>query len=190
MTNTVQDADQAVAASELDVLKVRAATLGIKHHPSIGLDKLREKVTAALTDTPPPIEAVPEIALTPAETQRQANSRLRREAGQLVRVRVSCMNPMKREWDGEVFTASNSVVGSYKKFVPFDNDAGWHVPQIVLNMMKERMCQIFVPKKGDKGRGKEGKLIREFAIEIMAPLTGQEITDLAAQQALGHTIDV
>ena len=35
---------------ELTLLKERATLMGIQYHPSIGVDKLREKVTSALKE--------------------------------------------------------------------------------------------------------------------------------------------
>jgi hypothetical protein len=154
--NTDQIAESTVPAQdELTVLKARAATLGIKHHPSIGLDKLKAKVNGALSDTPTEVAedimnedqgVLKELADIP-ETELQMISRLRREATQLQRVVIACMNPQKKEWEGEIFTVGNSAVGSIKKYVPFNNDEGWHVPKMLLNMITERKCQIFVNGK-------------------------------------------
>ncbi len=194
MENTVTEqtqADEAVAAEkELENLKVKAATLGITHHPNIGAVKLREKINEAMKEPIPEEPQRPVAAAVAKETKQQKMARKRLEAGKLIRIRVTCRNPAKSEWSGEIFTAGNSTVGSFKKYVPFDNDAGWHVPQIIYNMMQERKCQIFVNKSGkDKGKGKEGKMIKEFAIEVMDPLTGEELKELATQQAIAQTID-
>ena len=194
--NTDQTAESTVPAQdELTVLKARAATLGIKHHPSIGLDKLKVKVNEALSDAPPPVEEVytevlaAEAANIP-ETKLQMISRLRREATQLQRVVIACMNPQKKEWEGEIFTVGNSAVGSIKKYVPFNNDEGWHVPKMVLNMIQERKCQIFVNGKNHKGQAvKVAKLINEFAVQHLPALTGEELKDLAQKQAMSHAID-
>lgn len=37
--------------SELEALKARADLLGVTYHPSIGAEKLREKINAAMADT-------------------------------------------------------------------------------------------------------------------------------------------
>ncbi|OZB40377.1 MAG: hypothetical protein B7X50_08585 [Alishewanella sp. 34-51-39] len=62
--------------SELDVLKARATQLGIQFHPSIGLEKLRDKVNAKLNDEAEPEEGdepaapayEPKTAKTPARS--------------------------------------------------------------------------------------------------------------------------
>ena len=65
MTDDTQNADvdtedSTPVPSELDSLKARASLMGITHHPSIGVEKLKEKINNALEDTPPPIvDALP-----------------------------------------------------------------------------------------------------------------------------------
>ena len=110
---TDQTAEPTVTApSELEILKARAFTLGITHHPSIGVNKLREKINAIVTNTPPPATPVAVPAVPEVETVLQRQTRKRREAGKLTRVIVTCMNPLKKEWEGEIFTAGNRTVGS------------------------------------------------------------------------------
>lgn len=176
---------------ELSALKARADMLGVNYHPSIKLDKLREKVNAATTfDGVLGDNVHSRSAPTSAgETENQMRNRLKKEASSLVRIRVTCMNPAKAEWEGEMFTCGNSVVGTYTKYVPFNNEEGWHVPNIILQMMQDRQCQIFVTVKDSRGnQKKQGKLIKEFAIEILDPLTQEELGELARRQAIAQTI--
>lgn len=175
---------------ELSTLKARADLLGIQYHPSIGLEKLKEKLAAAMADKPQePAKAV--VSADPAkESEAQMLQRMREEQLVLIRIRVACMNPMKSEWQGELFTVGNSLVGTITKFVPFNAEDGWHVPKILLDMMMERQCQIFVTGKTKNGIStKVSKLIKEFAIEILPPLTQEELRDLAQRQAMAQTAD-
>jgi hypothetical protein len=178
--------------SELEVLKNRATMLGVKFHPSIGLEKLKLAVENALSDKPEASEEpVKGKAATAAkETEAQVKMRLNKEANALVRVRVACMNPAKKDWQGEVFTVSNSAVGTIKKFVPFNNEEGWHVPEMILGVMRERQCQIFVTEVAKDGtKLRKGKLIKEFNIEVMPALTLKELEELAQRQAMNQSID-
>ncbi len=112
-------------------------------------------------------------------------NRLRKEASALVRVRVTCMNPNKKEWKGEIFTASNSIVGTFRKYVQFNTEDGWHVPQIILNMIKARQFQTFYTIKNERGVAvRKGKLVPEFAVEVLPPLTEEELLELSRRQAL------
>lgn len=189
------NADDLPVISELDSLKAKANKMGVKFHPSISIDKLREKVVAKINgepevpDAPAAAPAVTEDAPV-TESVNARKLRKRREAAELVRIRVTCMNPNKRDWDGEIFTAANASVGTFKKYVPFNADDGWHVPRIIYNMIIQRMCQVFVTKKGPRGVStKEGKMIREFNVEVLPQLTEQELYDLAQQQAMAKAID-
>ena len=171
---------------ELTLLKQRAQTLGIKFHPSIGLESLRSKVSAALTGEDAEEAAEEPVPEAPAaESRIQMRNRLRKEASALVRVRVTCMNPNKKEWKGEIFTASNSIVGTFRKYVQFYTEEGWHVPQIILNMIKARQFQTFYTIKNERGVAvRKGKLVPEFAVEVLPPLTEEELLELSRRQAL------
>ncbi len=184
--------DLALQAAALEDLKERATKLGIKFHPMIGEDKLREKVAEAMTrldgENTPASEESDEVAaisayVAPKETKAQQAYRLKSEASELIRVRVTNMNPNKREWEGEIFTAANSVVGTFRKFVPFN--VPWHVPRIVLEQLRQRQFQHFateVDQRGNKVR--RGRLIAEFAIEELSPLSEKELKELAQRQAM------
>lgn len=178
---------------ELELLKNRAKQMGINFHPSIGIKKLRSKVSNAQkgvsdedgADAAFSIEDVPNTTVPPIESRMQKINRLRKEAGRQVRIRVSCMNPNKREWEGEVYTVSNSVVGTFKKYVPFNAENGWHVPAIILKHMQEKECQVFHTVKNDRGQKvRVGKMIKELNIEVLEPLTRAELDSLAQRQAM------
>lgn len=166
---------------ELAALKERADLLGVKYHPSISLEKLREKVNATLAPTGDEAEAAPKKPNRLAAQKR---------ASELVRIRLTCMNPAKKEWEGEIFTVGNAAVGTFKKFIPFNADEGWHVPRIILEQLQERQCQVFVTSRDKRGNTtRQGKLIKEFAVEILPALTEEELKDLAQRQAMAKSID-
>jgi len=175
---------------ELTTLKSRADLLGISYHPSIGLEKLREKVAAAMKDEPDePKKEVPPAAAS-AETEGARRQRLVEEATRLVRIRLTCMDPLKKEWDGEILTVGNSLVGTLRKYIPFNADEGWHVPHMMYEELRDRQCQVFVSRKDARGNTvREGKLIKAFAIEVLPPLTAEELHDLAQRQAMAKAID-
>lgn len=184
--------------SEIELLKERAKTLGVSFHPNIGLENLKTKIEEKLgakeenseNSSEEKVKATKENpGDVPEETKIETQVRLRKEAQKLVRVRITCMNPNKKEIEGEFFTASNSLVGTIKKFVPFDNSEGWMVPQIILNMIQERECQVFYTKKVNGVKMRKGKLIKEFAVEILDPLTEKELKELADRQSKANSID-
>lgn len=169
---------------ELDELKERAKTLGIKFHPSIGLESLREKVNAALS--PESTEDAEVTNATGSIQNKPTIAELKKTASEQVRIMVTCMNPNKKDWQGEMFSVGNAKIGTFKKFVPFETE--WHVPRIILNMMKARKCQVFYTERDPrtKLKARKGKLIKEFAIEELPPLTEAELQDLAQRQAMAN----
>lgn len=190
--NEIENED-VIVQDELTTLKERATLMGLKFHPSISLDKLREKVNAATDESDEPdAEDVSAKAVAPVieETMNQKRNRLKKEALALVRIRLTCMNPAKAEWEGEIFTIGNALIGSVKKFVPFNADDGWHVPTVILQQLQERQCQVFVSAKDARGNNvRKGKMIKEFAIEVLDPLTQEELAELARRQAMSKAID-
>ena len=190
--DTEQEQDEAalLAATELENLKSRAEKLGVKFHPSISAEKLREKIKAAQTEGEGSVGEQPEVkSATGANEESPAAKKLRlkREALKLVRVRITCMNPAKKEWEGEIITVANNAVGTVKRYVPFNIEDGWHVEHILLEQLRERQCQIFVSEKDSRGnKVRKGKLIREFAIEVLEPLTEEELAELAQRQAMAR----
>jgi len=184
--------EEVLVQDELATLKARADLLGLTYHPSIGVAKLREKVTAALSSENKDEETASEAPVVEAveETVGQKRARLRREANELVRIRLTCMNPAKKEWDGEILTVGNAAVGTFKKYIPFNADAGWHVPRIIYEQLISRQCQVFVTTRDERGNSvRKSKLIKEFAVELLDPLTPEELEELARRQALSKSID-
>ena len=181
-----------VVTDELTVLKARADKLGISYHPSIKLEKLRAKVKEFLADDGE-VDAedeAPAASTKEKETANQLRVRKRKEANALVRIRVACMNPNKKEWDGEIITTGNSAVGTIKKYVPFNAEDGYHVPRMIYEQLLQRQCQVFYTHKDSKGnKSRKGKLIKEFSIELLPPLTAGELKDLAQRQAMAKSGD-
>jgi hypothetical protein len=166
-----------MAEKTLDELKDIADGLGLKYHPTISAAKLADKIEEFASE--------PEEAPV-ASAKKKTPKEIRQAATKLVRVRVTCMNPAKRDWDGEIFMVGNRHTGTLRKYVPYGVD--WHVPQMILDMIKARQCQVFQSVKRRTAGGdissREGKLVKEFAVEILPPLTEKELAELAQRQAM------
>ena len=189
----------------LDLLKEEATAKGISFHPSIGLEKLQEKIEefeeaeeakalAAAAESAPkpapeevPVEA-PVAAKPIKETETAKRKRLKNEAMRMRRVRVVCMDPAKKDWEGEIFSVGNKVIGTYRKMIPFNVE--WHIPQILYNVIKAKKCQVFRTIKVKTAIGmvdkRESVLINAFAIEDLPDLTEQELKALAQRQAMAR----
>ena len=169
--------------NDLTALKEKATLMGIKFHPASGAKSIQEKIDAKLNSNDE--EQTPVVKTAPvAETQQQMSVRIKKEATALIRCRITCMNPNKTEWDGEIFCVGNSVIPTIKKMVPFNQD--FHVPRMMLDMIQDKKCQVFVTEIDPvtRKRSTKGKLIPEFAIDVLPPLTEKELTKLAQRQAM------
>jgi hypothetical protein len=176
--------DNELEKAELEAAKSQATALGVSYHPSIGLEKLQEKIASAIEENEAPAEIV-EAPVKAAKKLSEAEIKLavRKKATALHRVIITSMNPNKSQWQGEVFTTGNAAVPTIKRMVPFGVE--WHVEDMLLNMIEERQFQSFSTKKGPGGTVvNTSGLIKEFAVNRLAPLTEKEIKELAQRQAM------
>lgn len=163
----------------------QADLLGIQFHPSLSTDKLRDRVRAKLSETAADLSSgqtqPSRLEETKEESENERRARLRADAARLIRVHITCMDPAKKEYQGEVFTAGNAVVGSFRKFVLFNEP--YHIPNIIYKQLLDKKCQIFVDVKGDRGqKTRKGKQINAYAIQVLPPLTPEELAELREDQ--------
>lgn len=195
MSYTIQSLEETVLAGltnvddRLSKLKDICDEMGIEFHHRHGEDKLKELIVAKFNNSPVEEEsseskefAFKSLDRYPDESDNDYKTRKRHEAHKLVRVRITCMNPSKKELQGEIFSVGNEVIGTIKRYIPFNGNPT-HVEAAFLGMLRERQFQQFktVGKVGEAER-KEGYLVNEFAIEFMPPLTKEELEAIAKKQ--------
>lgn len=197
--------DQAVNTDEAQkqVLRGRLDKMGIKYSNNAGIDRLREQLNQALdgdrdganskaddsVPSTPPVEqtfeqkSAPVVPKVKVKTIRQ---HLYDEKMKLVRCRITCLDPKKKDLQGEIITVGNAYLGTVSKFVPFGEatDDGTHIPFCIYEFLRDRK---FVDirtgrKKGSKQLTQSSREVREFAIEILDPLTPAELDDLRRAQ--------
>lgn len=196
-TNEVNDAFE-VQPTELDMLKQRAKLMGINFSNNIGLDALKAKIeehkAAATAKTQASAPASKDDkgskpASTPKAKKISLRAHLQKEKMKLVRLRITNLDPKKKDLPGEILTVANEYLGTVRKFVPFgeQTDNGYHVPYCLYEMMRDRKFLSIKTRKGPKGQTiVEQQWAREFALEVLPPLTEAELARLStAQQAAG-----
>ena len=120
----------------------------------------------------------------------QAKLKARKEATAQRRVVVTCNDPMKSASEGEIISVGNDVIGDIKKYIPFDVEEGWHVPQMILNVLETKECTVFRKKRGKDGKSvSDTKQIKAYSIRYLDPLTEDELAELAREQAARQSID-
>ena len=203
-TDQTQDTGNTVeqAPDEMTMLKQRAKMMGIEFSNNIGIETLKAKIAAKMagesdslqkTDTlddeveseNPPSLQDPQSPAPKKETLRQ---RLIRENMRLIRLRITNMDPKKKDLPGEIFTTGNGYLGTVRKFVPYGEvtENGYHVPYCIYKMLKARKFLNIrtVKDRVNKGEIKvEQNWAPEFALEILDPLTPQELARLSAAQS-------
>lgn len=166
--------------SELDILKQQADTLGIKYSPNIGVETLKNKISAVIEA---PVEEK-------TETQKvDARQALWDDAMRLVRLEIHNVNPAKSSLKGEFYTVANKIIGKVTKFVPY-GDAGksYHVPNCIYQLLEEKKYLAF-RDDSSAPNGKKTELIPEFNNKVLTPLTQEELEELKKAQLAGNHID-
>lgn len=187
------------APNELDMLKQRARLLGITHSGNIGADTLRQKISEHLsaldgesttTATTEQVNALdPEQPPVKKMTLRQ---KLYMENMRLVRIRIQNLDPKKKDLHGEIFVVANEYIGNVKKFIPYGevSDVGYHVPYVILKQLQRRKFLNIRTTKGKNGTPEvHSNWAKEFAIEILPPLSKDELNRLATAQIAAGSVD-
>jgi hypothetical protein len=103
----------------------------------------------------------------------------------LIRVIVRPNDPLKLESTGEIFSFGNSVANGgkvVKKYVPFNNEEGWHVPNIIFENIKAAECQIFKKVVRNGQETMEPQKIKAYNVEVLDDLTQEEVDKIAVRQ--------
>lgn len=178
----------------IDTLKERATRLGIKYSPNIGEDALAKKIeehnkqTQGLLDGDDGVVDLSKETKARALTDAEKRVEARKAANKLVRVNIHPNDPMRQQVRGELIWTGNLQVGTIGKYVPFGTTKGYHVPQIVLNVMRDRKFTAFVIRKDKYGNDVPRAVQRPaYTIQELPPLTQAEIDKIATRQLAMRT---
>ena len=187
------------AVDELTLLKERAKVMGIPFSNNISLETLRKRVADKMEgkDEAPEVNALtgdPEIAhaMAAKPLNQKANDVALRKlmyAKQMrqVRVRITNMDPKKKDLPGEIWTVANEYLGTVRKFVPYgeQTDDGFHIPYCLYRLLdSKRFLHIRDVKDRTTGIVRQDKVwAKEFSLDVLPTLTQGELDRLAAAQA-------
>jgi len=200
-----------MAISELDKLKAEAETLNIDIE-GLTKDEIADRIkqvkdaskktkkvkpsTPTLTqdEIDRAIEAIngQSFGEKPSPADRRLIAKYtnmkRQEAETLVRIIVTPADTNKLQLEGEIITGTNNLLPSYKKFIPFNNEKGWHVSTLLYNILKEKETTIFVKKRKGNTTISEPRTIKAYNITVLPPLTKDELKALAEEQKARNSI--
>lgn len=172
-----------MANEALKEMKKQADDMGIKYSPNIGVDKLQDKINKAIikkAKAPTPKKA--------GATKEERQTRKRKEAFELVRVKVSCYDPTMKGKSGTYIMASNSLIGTVRKFIQFNKP--WLMPRILVNVMEESKYQAWVDGKSQFGiTQKLSAIENRYTVTRLAQLTPQELENISKRQAVTSSLE-
>jgi len=189
---------------KLDHVRKQADALGVKYHHRAGIAKIQaaidHQLVAQQPDTPDQVEppvmdayarrqaghSNPGIVIpiTEEEMEKRRAKARRKNVSALVRCRIQNMNSQKKDWAGEILSVGSAKLGTFKKYVPFSSADPWHVPKIMYDLMVDKECTQFVNGVDDRGhKTRVGRMIKEYAIEVLPNLTAEEIDSMKVEEA-------
>ena len=182
---------------EREALKARCQLLGIQTQGNQSNETLRALIRAKQDEMDAAARQANPAAFDEAvETSQGRTPSLREylktEALKLVRVRISCMNPQLAKMGSVIITTGNEYTGTVRKVVFFGEktENGYHIPQIILNVLQRRKFQQIVEERGHQGHMvPRARWMKEFNIEILPPLTQKELNALKDRQIATNAID-
>ncbi|QIG67782.1 hypothetical protein PP747_gp081 [Rhizobium phage RHph_Y38] len=190
-----QGTSETPEVNELDMLKSRAKLMGIPFSPNVKdpqvlKDKIAAKLAGEEEETqkgPVSPELTSEITVSDKpKTIDEIRKEMLAENMKLLRVRITNMDPKKRNLPGEILSVGNDVMGVVRKFIPYGEvtDGGYHIPYILYKaLIKRKFLDIKVSKNSKGQEQVTQRWVKEFAIDILPPLTTGEMAKLAAAQA-------
>lgn len=164
-----------VKPTELEMLQAQADIMGIPYRNGITVKALRKELLEALTD---------DVGEELTNTKR---SDIEREATKLIRCIVTPMASNMKEHQGQLFAVGNAVLPVIAKYILFN--AEYHVPQIILDHIKAQELQYFVTAKVSGRDVRVPKMRKAFSVEILDPLTDEELKELARSQENRNAVD-
>lgn len=157
----------------------RAALMGLAIHPNAKNDTIAAKITAALKDKPDPETGNVETPVAPSGEAGTPASKELHPAKKLHRVIITCHDPQKADQTGDIISVSNGEVGNIRFYFHFGKP--WHVPEIVLETLKE--SKLFLHSSRKDGREIVTREVPRYSIQYLPPLDEKQRERIAAKQA-------
>lgn len=169
----------------------RAALMGLQIHPNAKNETIAAKIAAALKAKPGDPEPSddangddgakqPEtLTLAPMEPALSKQDKELHPAKRLHRVIITCNDPQKADQSGDIISVSNGEVGNIRFYFHFNKP--WHVPEIVLETIKE--AKLFLHSSRKDGREIVTREVPRYNIQYLPALTDKERNRIADKQA-------
>ena len=194
----------------IEEVKQELKDYGVQVHHKTGLVKLselladvRENPTTVTQEVPAEVsvkdrpykDGLPDASNAAIEAaSKHFELSPQQSAMKLVRVVVTPNDPLMTAYPGLIFTVGASGINKgqmVKKFVPFNNEEGWHVPNIILQQIEHAEMQKFKTVTMPNGEKQlEPYITKKFNVRILDPLTPAEMDRLTASQAANPSFHI
>ena len=174
-----------------DEMRQELADNGVTLHHKTGTKKLASTLADVRTKEHKEDPKTPDLPSGSTEASRAAKAKHlaamqtpEKLAMKLTRVVVTPNDPAMVNYPGLIFSVGATGLNNgrmVKKFVPFNNEEGWHVPQIILNQIENGQMQKFrTVTRANGEKVLEPYLTKKFNVRILDPLTPEELEKVAA----------
>ena len=176
---------------DIEDVKAELTGRGIKVHHKNSEKKLREMLQADVdkndAEVPVEVESSPvEPAKVKKKSEKTTTMTLEQKCMHLKRIIVTPNDPEMSGHSGQIFTVIVSAVNNgkaIKKYVPFNNEEGWHVPNIIVNQIANAEMQKFKSVKTHNGETVlQPYQAKKYNVQVLPDLSQKEIDKLAASQ--------
>lgn len=156
-----------------DLLKIDVRTNASKDSLITAISKILFQATATVV--------VPEL------TENERLDAERKRAEKLVRVVVVPQNPTEAKLNGVMISVGNNVIGTIRRFVPFN--VVWHIEQIIYDHLIMKQYQTFYVTKQQGREITRARYVPAYAVNVLPSLTQAELDALAQDQTARQSID-
>lgn len=168
---------------ELKRLKEEAKELGLNISGNIGIETLKEKIESFKDNKPVKVKSEKDII-----------SEKRKEIRELVRVRISNVDPQDANLPGVVKTFTNAKLGTVRRHIPFNSDFyknGYHIEKCIYDILKNEKYNRAVQKTNSQTKQTFTVLdaFPKYSIEVLEPLNKEELEKLSKDQKARLSID-
>mgnify|MGYP003675397838 CR=1 FL=1 len=173
---------------DIEDVKAELTGRGIKVHHRASHIKLREALQDNIdkNDTEVPVAVLP-VPTQTVRAKKKPEMTLEEKCLHLKRIIVTPNDPELSGHAGLVFTVLISGVNNgkaIKKYVPFNNEEGWHVPNVIVNQIANADMQKFKSVKAPNGDTiLQPYQAKKFNVQVLPDLTQKEVDKLAASQS-------
>lgn len=145
-----------------------------------------------------PVKKAPKVDLLKLDPSTIEDVGLRRQAIRaqalrLVRVRIQNLDPNDAPLSGAIISLQNKYTGKVAKYIPFgeESENGYHIPWMIYEHLKQWKFPLRKEQKGGRFGVKTYKtvMVNKFNVELLPPLTAQELSELAKHQRAAQSID-